>query len=125
MQAFEVSQVPARVWETNGVRQRVRGGEFNVAAWVQLKGPASQVLLVVEHQDEAGRHEALVDKASTSGDGSLLMSGLVSLRFTGKVEQVKVSLVIAEQGVTFRVDELYMQRRGAALDQHDKLISNF
>ena len=125
MQAYEVSQVPARVWETVGVRQRVRGGDFNVAAWVQLKGPATQVLLVVEHEDEAGRHEALVDKAATSGDGALLMSGLVNLRFTGEVSRVRVSLVIAEQGVEYRVDELFMQRRGAALDQQDKLISNF
>ncbi|MGB1220427.1 MAG: hypothetical protein ACPG43_02750 [Alcanivoracaceae bacterium] len=125
MQAYEVSQVPSRVWETSGVRQRVRGGEFNVAAWVQLKGTATQVLLVVEHEDDAGQHEALVDKATTNGDGALLMSGLVSLRFTGEVKNVKVSLVMAEQGVTFRVDELFMQRRGAALDQQDKLISNF
>ena len=125
MQAYEVSQVPSRVWETVGVRQRVRGGDFNVAAWVQLEGPPTQVLLVVEHEDESGRHEAVVDKAITGGDGALLMSGLVNLRFTGQVSRVTVTLVIADAGTKFRVDELYMQRRGAALDQQDKLISNF
>ena len=125
MQAYQVAQVPSRVWETPDVTQRVRGGDFNVAAWVDLEGPASQVLLVVEHEDAAGQHEAVVDKAASTGDGALLMSGLVNLRFTGEVKRVTVKLVLAETGVKFRVDELFVQRRGASLDYQDKLISNF
>lgn len=121
-----VATVPDRIWaEGKPPRMRVWEAEFNVASWIRVSGGNSELLLVVNHTDEDGTHQSLVDRTLIDGDGSALMSGLVRLRFTGEVSGVDIKLKMSDPSVRHQVDELFFQRRGSALSGQDKLISNF
>lgn len=121
-----VANVPGRVWEDGKPpHMRVWENEFNVASWIRISGADGDLSLMVWHIDEAGEHTSLIDRTQIQGDGSALMSGLVRLRFTGKVELVQVQLQLSDPAMRFNCDELFFQRRGSSLKQDDKLISNF
>ncbi|EKF74467.1 hypothetical protein A11A3_08600 [Alcanivorax hongdengensis A-11-3] len=121
-----IAKVPTRIWsEGRPPRARQWESEFNVASWVRVGGAAGQVQLVVRYMDDKNDHAVLVDTADVGGDGSALLSGMVRLRFTDAVEQVQISLRLADASMTHIVEELFMQRRGAALRPGDKLISNY
>lgn len=121
-----IADVPTRIWEEGRPpKLRTWDAEFNVAGWIKVTGATGDVSLVVHHHDEAGEHVCLVDRASITGEGSNLMSGLIRMRFTGKVEKVQVVLRLSDAAMRFQVDELFVQRRGSALRREDKLISNY
>lgn len=121
-----IAKVPDRIWEEGRpARLRIWEGEYNVASWVRVTGATGQLELLVTYTDEAGDHRACVDTASIRADGSALLSGMVKLRFTGKVEQVQVVLMLSDAQMRFVVEELYVQRRGSTLGRTDKLISNY
>lgn len=127
MKGFALANVPERIWELPAAAgQLYRGADYNVAAWVHVEDYEGEILLLVQHEDEAGRHRAVVDRAVLKrGEASLLMSGLINLRFTGEVSAVKV-LLAGEQGdLRYRVDELFMQRTGERGGPQNKLISNY
>lgn len=127
MKGFVLATVPQRIWELpSDVQQRHRGSDYNVAAWVKVDGYHGDLLLVVQHVDEAGTHRAVVDRACLKqGETSLLMSGLVNLRFTGDVAGVKVVLAGDRDDMSYRVDELFMQRTDDKAGPENKLISNY
>jgi len=121
-----VATVPGRIWaEGKPARMRVWEAEFNVASWIRVHGGNCELKLLVCHTDESGAHQALVDRTLIDGEGSALMSGLVRLRFTGEVSGVEIRLAMSDPSVRHQVDELFFQRRGSALSNQDKLISNF
>lgn len=121
-----VAQVPERVWnEGRPPQMRVWENEFNVAGWLRFLGGTGAATLVVVHADEAGEHITEVDHVHINGEGTSLMSGMVRIRFSGKVDQVRVDLQVEDSGQRFLVDELFIQRRGSTLRREDKLISSF
>lgn len=121
-----VAKVPSRIWSEGRPRQaRQWEAEFNVASWVKLAGPVGEVALVVRYLDATEDKTVIVDCAHSDGDTSVLLSGQIMLRLSERVEQVQVSLRFSDAGMTHEVDELFMQRRGAAQNVADKLISNY
>ncbi|MDF1628972.1 MAG: hypothetical protein P1U78_04160 [Alcanivoracaceae bacterium] len=121
-----ISDVPARIWEEGRpAKLRIWEAEFNVASWIKVMGATGEVSLLVRYDDESGEHDCLVDRSSVTGESSNLMSGLVRMRFTGKVGRVQVLLRLSDPSMRFHVDELFVQRRGNALRREDKLISNY
>jgi hypothetical protein len=121
-----VSDVPARIWEEGRPpRLRIWEAEFNVASWIKVMGATGEVSLLMRYDDESGEHDCLIDRSSVSSESSNLMSGLVRMRFTGKVGRVQVLVRLSNPSMRFQVDELFVQRRGNALRREDKLISNY
>ncbi len=121
-----IAKVPDRIWEEGRpARLRIWEGEYNVASWVRVTGATGALELLITYSDEAGEHRARVDSTEIRADGSALLSGMVRLRFTGKVEQVQVVLMLGNPQMRFVVEELYVQRRGSTLSRTDKLISNY
>lgn len=121
-----LARVPQRIWaegRPNGVRHWE--SEFNMASWVRVTGGGGRLELLVRHTDEAGEHVTPVDVAEVVGHESALLSGVVRLRFQGKVDQVQVGLRLANDAMHYQVDELFMQRRDSGLGRDQKLISNF
>ena len=90
-----------------------------------MTGATGEVTLLVRYEDEAGQHDCIVDRSSVTSEASNLMSGLIRMRFTGKVGSVQVLVSLSEPAMRFQVDELFVQRRGNALRREDKLISNY
>lgn len=121
-----IADVPKRIWEEGRPpKLRIWDAEFNVAGWIKVSGAQGEVVLQVNYEDEAGEHACVVDRCQVSGDSSSLMSGLIRMRFTGSVDNVRVVLRLSEPAMRFHVDELFVQRRGSTLRREDKLISNY
>lgn len=121
-----ISDVPGRIWEeARPPKLRVWEAEFNVASWIKVTGATGDVTLLVRYDDESGEHDCVVDRSSVTSEASNLMSGLIRMRFTGKVGKVQVLLRLSDPAMRFQVDELFVQRRGNALRREDKLISNY
>lgn len=121
-----ISDVPGRIWEEGRPpKLRVWEAEFNVASWIKVTGATGDVTLLVRYDDESGEHDCVVDRSSVTSEASNLMSGLIRMRFTGKVGKVQVLLRLSDPAMRFQVDELFVQRRGNALRREDKLISNY
>ncbi|MBQ0752645.1 MAG: hypothetical protein KBT87_08935 [Gammaproteobacteria bacterium] len=121
-----IASVPARIWEENRPpRLKVWEVELNVASWIRVSGASGDLALVLVYEDEAGEHTSMVDRTAVDGDGSALMSGLVRTRITGDVARMHVVLQLSDEGMRFNVDELFVQRRGSAVQKEHKLISNY
>lgn len=121
-----VALVPQRIWEEGRPGgARFWESEFNIAAWVRLNARGGEAELLIRHFDAAGEHLSRVDAGRAGGEDSMLLAGVVSIRFQGPVEQVQVSLRLPDEDSTFAVDELFMQRRDSVLGRDEKLISNF
>ncbi len=121
-----IAKVPGRIWaDGRPAKARQWEAEFNVASWVRVAGAAGQVQLMVRYIDSKSEKAVLVDTAEVGGEGSALLSGSIRLKLTADVEQVQISLRLSDPGMTHVVEELFMQRRGAALKSSDKLISNY
>ena len=121
-----IAKVPSRIWaEGRPGNMKPWEAEFNVASWVRVAGAKGQIQLVVRYVDKRDDRSVLVDKTEVTGEGSALLSGSILLRLNADVEEVQVSLRLANPAMNFVVEELFMQRRGSALGASDKLISNF
>lgn len=121
-----IAKVPSRIWaEGRPARARQWDAEFNVASWVRIAGAPGKVQLLVRYIDNKNDKAVLVDTAEVGGEGSALLSGSIRLKLSAEVEQVQISLRLADPSMTHVVEELFMQRRGAALKSSDKLISNY
>lgn len=121
-----IARVPQQIWaEGRPEKARRWVSEFNMASWIRLTGMGGRLELVVRHRDEAGEHETPVDATEAAGQESALLSGMVRLKFQGRVDEVNVHLRRAGETMRYEVDELFMQRRDSALGRGNKLISNF
>ena len=111
-----IAKVPGRIWaDGRPAKARQWEAEFNVASWVRVAGAAGQVQLVVRYIDSKSEKAVVVDTADVGGEGSALLSGSIRLKLSADVEQVQISLRLSDPGMTHVVEELFMQRRGAAL----------
>lgn len=122
-----IAEIPSRIWaEGRPAKLRQWETHFNVASWVRINGAAGRVALSIRWQDDKGEHDARVDLAEANGgDESVLLSGMVQLRFSGEVHSVTAVLGLGEAAMRFVVDELYIQRRGGEQTAGNKLISNY
>jgi microcompartment protein CcmK/EutM len=121
-----IARVPQRIWADGRPAQaRNWESEFNMASWIRLTGLGGQVQLVIRHRDEAGEHVTPVDSVDAGSQESVLLSGVVRLRFQGRVEEVDVDVKAADETLRYEVDELFMQRRQSVSGRENKLISNF
>lgn len=121
-----IAEVPERIWaEGRPPKLRQWESHFNLASWVRISGGIGDVSLSLRWRDEKGEHDQRVDLAQASGDGSVLLSGMIRLRFNGPVEGVTVVLGLADPAMRYVVDELYMQRCGGLQSAGNKLISNY
>lgn len=121
-----IARVPQRIWaDGRPARARNWESEFNMASWIRLTGLGGQVELVIRHRDEAGEHVTPVDSVDAGSQESVLLSGVVRLRFQGRVEEVDVDVKAAGETLRYEVDELFMQRRQSVSGRENKLISNF
>ena len=121
-----ISEVPRRIWgEKAPHRSRFGEAEFNVASWIRFEHSRGPLKLMIHHEDEAGEHLEVVDSTGAPGDGNALLSGVVRVRFTGKVKAMRVLLGVSDPEVIWSVDELYVQRRGTPVARENKLISGF
>ena len=121
-----IAKVPSRIWaDGRPARARQWEAEFNVASWVRIAGSPGKVQLLVRYIDNKNDKAVLLDTPDVGGEGSALLSGSIRLKLSAEVEQVQISLRLADPAMTHVVEELFMQRRGAALKSSDKLISNY
>lgn len=85
--------------------------ELNAAAWLGFpEAPNSPVSLWLCYKDKAGESAVLVDEQVLERPGSTMLSGTVSLRFSGQVEYIKVCCGGLANADRFSVDELYVKR---------------
>lgn len=126
-----VAEVPARIWEDGrppGLN--IWDTDLNVACWVKAIGAKGEISLLLCHEDEAGQHSCVVDRWTISGESNNLMSGLISVRFTGKVKKVQIILKLSDPELRMhsdpemriRVEELFVQRKGREMRRENKLI---
>jgi hypothetical protein len=84
----------------------------NAAAWLGFPAaPDSPVSLWVTFKDSKGESSVLVDEQRIESPGSVMLSGNVSLEFTGPVEYIKVSCGGLKDEDRFSVDELYVKNQ--------------
>ena len=75
MKGYNIARVPEHIWDLPGEGQRVRGADFNVAAWIRVDSfgdsevMADEVVLLVQHEDEAGNESDDGQPYLASGDG--------------------------------------------------------
>jgi hypothetical protein len=124
MQNKLIADVPARIWEDGRpTGLHIWDAEFNVAAWVRVSGTNGEIRLLLCHEDDAGQHGCIVDSCAVSGESNSLVSGLISVRFTGKVKKVQMILKLSDPEIRTHVDELFVQRKGREMRRENKLIS--
>jgi len=126
MNEQRIARVPQRIWsEGRPANARNWESEFNMASWIRLTGAGGHMELLIRYRDDGGEHVTRVDSVEAGGQESALLSGVVRLRFQGRVEGVDIYLKLAGETMRYEVDELFMQRRDSALGREMKLISNF
>ncbi|WP_097460716.1 hypothetical protein [Mangrovitalea sediminis] len=84
---------------------------FNAAAWLHFREPPLQpVSLVLTYRDQRGEFAVIVDESVVGQEGSVMLSGSVSISARGDIEDLKVGCLGVENSQHFRVDELHVQR---------------
>ncbi len=92
-----IAKVPSRIWaDGRPGRARQWEAEFNVASWVRIAGSPGKVQLLVRYIDNKNDKAVLVDTADVGGEGSALLSGSIRLKLSAEVEQVQISLRLAD-----------------------------
>ena len=118
-----LAEVPSHIWsEGQRPHERVVAAEFNVAGWLKLAGRGVAYLLFC-HEDDAGRHACVVEHRAVNGESAPLMSGVVKVRFTGKVRKVEVVLKLSNDEMRSHLDELFVQRKPRETPRENKLVS--
>jgi hypothetical protein len=110
-----LAPVPAATFAQAGVAAAQKwAAEYNVACWVRGRPsvPVAMTLLI-RYRDNAGVRQVTVDRAECRQEAGMLLAGRVSIPATGPVEEMTVWLSCEPTCESF-VDELYVQRIGAA-----------
>jgi len=102
---------PAELKKTHTFPKHVT---LNTAAWMSFPEPIdSPVSLWLTYRDDKGELSVLIDEQSVDQAGSFMLSGNVDLKFTGKVQYIKVCCGGFKDGERFSVDELYVEKAEA------------
>lgn len=87
-----------------------RVAEFNIAAWLQLKGLESlPVSLMVRYLDGDRPCEIAVEHSKVGAQGKVLLSGVARLGVKHKLQNVQVFLRTAVPAQSMLVEELFVQ----------------
>ncbi len=110
----QVAPVPGSTFSQPGIGAAQKWvADYNVSCWLRARAQfSSTVTLAVRYCDATGERQAEVDRAGFQKEGSLLLSGRVSLSATGPIESMTVWL-LSEPACELQVDELYLQRVGS------------
>jgi len=97
--------------------------DYNVSCWVRARAQFSaQVTLAVRYRDGSGERQVVVDRVGCQKESSLLLSGRINVPATGRIEEMTVWLV-SEPACELFVDELYLQRVGAAANARPIIVA--
>lgn len=89
--------------------------KFNVAAWLKFLKPGShEVKLVTVVKDQVRKTTTEVDLGVPSIGSLVMMSGVASVKVTGAIEEMHVTMRSEDNFLDFRVDELFVQRKQQA-----------
>ncbi|MEY1663127.1 hypothetical protein [Isoalcanivorax beigongshangi] len=120
----QIASVPEHLW---GAGQAARGrswdAQYNVAAWVRISAGRGSVRLLLRYTDEQGVQQLVVDSATVSGAGTVLLSSMVSARLHGRPTAMQAVLVWDDPALQYSVEELYVQPAGQPAVRQEKLIS--
>ena len=87
-----------------------RVAEFNIAAWLQLKGlenlPAS---LMLRYLDGEQQREVAVEHSKVGAQGKVLLSGIARLPIKHNLQNLQVFLRTAVPAQSMLVEELFVQ----------------
>lgn len=92
--------------------------DYNVACWVRGRASAPiKLSLVIRYRDGGGEHQLTVDGAECRQTEAMLLAGRLTVPATGPVTDMSVWLLSNPAGPAGEVlvDELYVQRVGAAV----------
>lgn len=112
-----IAPVPTTTYGQPGISGTQKWvADYNVSCWVRSRAQfSSTVTLAVRYRDGAGERQVVVDRVGCQKESSLLLSGRISVPASGRIEEMTVWLV-SEPACELFVDELYLQRVGAAAD---------
>lgn len=110
-----LATVPAGTYNQAGLAASQKWiADYNVSCWVRGRAQfTSTVTLAVRYRDGGGEHQVVVDRVGCQKESSLLLSGRISVPALGHIEEMTVWL-LSEPSCELFVDELYLQRVGAA-----------
>ncbi|MBX9914383.1 MAG: hypothetical protein K2Y25_10840 [Pseudomonadaceae bacterium] len=87
-----------------------RVAEFNIAAWLQLKGLENlPVSLMVRYLDGEQPRELAVEHSKVGAQGKVLLSGIARLTIKHNLQNVQVFLRTAVPAQSMLVEELFVQ----------------
>lgn len=87
-----------------------RVAEFNIAAWLQLKGLENlPVSLMLRYLDGEQQREVAVEHSKVGAQGKVLLSGIARLTVKHNLQNVQVFLRTAVPAQSMLVEELFVQ----------------
>jgi hypothetical protein len=87
-----------------------RVAEFNIAAWLQLKGLENlPVSLMLRYLDGEQQREVAVEHSKVGAQGKVLLSGIARLAIKHNLQNVQVFLRTAVPAQSMLVEELFVQ----------------
>lgn len=126
MAEHQIAEVPERVWLAANKRTTKNwNAEYNVAGWVNVIRGEGNFTLVARYQEGGSTKEVVVDTASSSGSGALLLSGKVAFALSSKVKDMVLVLKTPDASARFIVDELYMQDVKTPQNTQSKLVAAY
>lgn len=125
MAEHQIAEVPERIWLAGKKTAKSWSAQFNVAGWINVVNGAGNFTLVARYVDAGGVKEVVVDTASSTGAGALLLSNKVMFQFAGKAKNMVLVLKTPSPAARFSVDELYMQDVQAGQSSQNKLVAAY
>lgn len=125
MAEHQIAEVPERIWLAGKKVAKAWSAQYNVAGWINVISGEGDFSLVARYQDASGAKEVVIDTATASGPGALLLSNKVAFRFSGKAKNMVLLLKTPNAATRFSVDELYMQDVQAAQSAQNKLVAAY
>lgn len=101
---------PKQATETAGGKKAVKEHVFNAAAWLKLAQTASRpIALAIRYRDERGEFAVVIEEATASETGALMLSGEARFNTTGLVESMQICCVGADANNIIKVEEVFVQ----------------
>ena len=119
-----IAKVPEAILEASHFSSKPWQRTFNIACWVRFHMPRrNKIALVMHFTDDEGTKEAIVDRAATELEITVLLSSHITIGGKGKVKEMSLYLQVDDNSAPYVIDELYVQscEKGAA--QQPKIIS--
>lgn len=125
MAEHQIAEVPERIWLAGKKVAKTWSAQYNVAGWINVISGQGSFSLVARYQDTEGVKEVVIDSATASGAGALLLSNKATFQFSGKAKNMVLLLITSDAAARFSVDELYMQDAQAPQSTQSKLVAAY